>query len=97
MDKGTKKRQICANACKSRKGCVAFDLSPADSSVKDKEDIAKGEMQCHLYGHADVVPASALKGNCYSLLGAQVIEAVEVKEVFFFDRELSISGPKSFF
>ena len=51
---------------------------------KDKEDIAKGEMQCNLYGHADPVPASALKGNCYSLSGAQVIESVEVNEVRHF-------------
>ena len=42
VDKGTKKRQVCANACRARKGCVAFDLSPADSSIKDKEDISKG-------------------------------------------------------
>jgi hypothetical protein len=49
---------------------------------KDKEDIAKGEMQCNLYGHADPIPASALKGNCYSLSGAQIIEDLsEVKEV----------------
>ena len=38
-------------------------------------------MQCNLYGHANVEPASGLKGNCYSLSGAQVIEPVEaVKE-----------------
>ena len=38
-------------------------------------------MQCYLYGHADVEPASGLKGNCYSLSGAEVIEPVEVSEV----------------
>ena len=34
VDKGTKTRQICANSCRNRKGCVAFDLSPP----ADKED-----------------------------------------------------------
>ena len=68
VDKGSKTRQKCANACKKRPGCVAFDLSPP-SANEDKEDVAKGEMQCNLYGHADPSPASALKGNCYSLTG----------------------------
>ena len=40
-----------------------------------------GEMQCYLYGHADVEPASGLKGNCYSLSGAEVIEEIKVSEV----------------
>ena len=40
MDKGTKTRQKCANVCKKRPGCVAFDLSPPDSTA-DKEDVKK--------------------------------------------------------
>ena len=43
--------------------------------------LSLGEMQCYLYGHADVEPASGLKGNCYSLSGAEVIEEVAVSEV----------------
>ena len=40
VDKGTKTRQKCANVCKKRPGCVAFDLSPPDSTA-DKEDVKK--------------------------------------------------------
>ncbi len=51
---------------------MAFDLSPS-SDPEEREDVAKGEMQCNLYGHANVIPASSLKGNCYRLAGAEVI------------------------
>ena len=72
VDKGTKTRQVCANACKKRLGCVAFDLSPPEAS-EDKDDIAMGELQCNLFGHSDIIAASALKGNCYRLTGAEVV------------------------
>ena len=77
VDKGTKIRQKCANACKNRKGCVAFDLSPPEAN-EDKEDVKKGELQCNLFGHAEIIPATALKGNCYRLSGAEpIIEKTE--------------------
>ena len=72
MDKGTKTRQKCANACKKRVGCVAFDLCPVEKAG-DKADAAKGELQCNLYGHPEVVPASAVPGNCYALIGAEAV------------------------
>ena len=41
---------------------MAFDLSPPDAK-EDKEDVNKGEMNCNLFGHAEVIPASSLRGN----------------------------------
>ena len=49
MDKGTKNRQKCANACKKRVGCVAFDLSPPDNSAADKEDVEKVRFKIDIY------------------------------------------------
>jgi hypothetical protein len=48
--KGHQGLQDCANLCKKRHGCVAFDLSPP-ADEKNRE-------LCHLYGHRDPQPAS---------------------------------------
>ena len=51
------------------------------SSDLNQNLIFQGELQCNLFGHDDIIPATALKGNCYRLLGAVVIPLeVEVKE-----------------
>jgi hypothetical protein len=92
VDKGTKSRTKCAKACQKRKGCVAFDLSPPDDQ-DDHEDAALGELQCNLYGHDNIIPASAVAGNCYSLVGAVIVPDnagghTEVKKVIIDDGSL---------
>ena len=59
VDKGHTTAQECADACARKKGCTAFDLS--NKSGK--------KFACFLYGHQDVEPAQALKGNCYTYKG----------------------------
>ena len=48
--KGPQSLQDCANSCKKKPGCVAFDLSPPAD--------AKKRLHCNLYGHKDPQPAS---------------------------------------
>ena len=48
--------RTCAEHCAKKRGCRAFDLS------NQQED---GRLDCALYGHAKVVPASGVPGNCY--------------------------------
>lgn len=55
---------------------MAFDLCPVEKTG-DKADAAKGELQCNLYGHPEVVPASSVPGNCYGLLGAEAAASDE--------------------
>ena len=55
--KGFTSPRQCAEECAKKRGCKAFDLSnPEDNSF-----------DCVLYGHAKVVPASGVPGNCYVL------------------------------
>ena len=56
--KGYKTAQDCAEACAKRKGCTAFDVS---NTQADKT------MDCVLYGHKRVAPASGVPGTCYIL------------------------------
>eukprot|EP00096_Caligus_rogercresseyi_P016521 TRINITY_DN920_c0_g1_i3.p1 TRINITY_DN920_c0_g1~~TRINITY_DN920_c0_g1_i3.p1 ORF type:complete len:1395 (-),score=386.10 TRINITY_DN920_c0_g1_i3:125-4309(-) len=50
--------EACKDICEETKGCTAFDLSP--SGEKKEEEL----FNCYLFGHKDVVPASAVPGNC---------------------------------
>ena len=56
MDRFTTLPRTCAEHCAKKRGCRAFDLS------NQQED---GRLDCALYGHAKVVPASGVPGNCY--------------------------------
>ena len=47
--KGT---EACGQACAKQPGCTAFDVRPDGSA-------------CLLYGHANVIPASGVPGDCY--------------------------------
>ena len=66
----------CAHACAARKGCTAFDLSePREvtycNNFSSKLSINRvqqdGSVECALYGHKKVSPASGVPGNCYVL------------------------------
>ena len=56
MLRGPLAPRTCAEHCAKKRGCRAFDLS------NQQED---GRLDCALYGHAKVVPASGVPGNCY--------------------------------
>ena len=56
--KGVLSPQACAEACARRRGCTAFDLSAGGEG---------GALDCALYGHAKVVPASGVPGSCFVL------------------------------
>jgi len=59
-DKGHRTPKECLAACKQTAGCSAFDLSqPTGKSGK--------KVQCFLYGHTDVRPASGLEGRCLKM------------------------------
>ncbi len=49
----------CAYECARRPRCTAFDVSGTDKK-KDEHD-------CLLYGHRNVIPASAVPGECFTL------------------------------
>ena len=49
----------CYEACQDDDDCTAFDLS-GEMSKKRKQ-------LCLLFGHDDVIPASALQGKCYKM------------------------------
>ena len=80
----------CAEACAKKKGCTAFDLSDLQSD---------NSFDCALYGHAKVVPASGVPGNCYILSekegvvpgGLNTVVAPEDEEEN--DEELELKGP----
>ena len=69
VDKGVRSAQECADACASKKGCTAFDLSPKGN-----------KFGCFLYGHKDVEPARALKGQCYTYKGNPHTEELAKEE-----------------
>lgn len=71
LSKGHTTAQECANFCARKKGCTAFDLS----EKKGKK------FACFLYGHRDVEPAKALKGNCYTFMGNKFTEELANEEV----------------
>ena len=71
VDKGHLTAQECADSCARKKGCTAFDLS----NKKGKT------FACFLYGHSDVEPAKALKGNCYTYKGNVHTEDLANEEV----------------
>ena len=54
---GRRTLEDCAEQCAMRKKCTAFDLSRPK----------KAKFDCLLYGHRNVTPAYAVKGECYSL------------------------------
>lgn len=58
-DKGRRTGKECYAACKQISGCTSFDLSQPGTSGK--------KVQCYLYGHANVVPASGLPGRCFKV------------------------------
>ena len=58
-DKGRRSPKECHVACKQTSGCTAFDFSQPDKSGK--------KVNCFLYGHKDVQPASGLEGKCYKM------------------------------
>ncbi|XP_040570301.1 uncharacterized protein [Lepeophtheirus salmonis] len=58
--KGILMPEECKNECGNTKGCTAFDLSPLDTTAN-----AEGKFNCYLFGHKDVIAASAVPGNCF--------------------------------
>ena len=84
VDKGHLTAQECADSCARKKGCTAFDLS----NKKGKT------FACFLYGHTDVEPAKALKGNCYTYKGNTHTEDLANEEVLdeLEDKELDLKG-----
>jgi hypothetical protein len=51
--------QECADLCGGRRDCTAFDTS----------DPRGNKVRCWLFKHKDVVPASAVPGHCFSVVG----------------------------
>ena len=58
-DKGSRTPKECYTACKQTTGCTAFDISVPKKNGK--------KVQCFLYGHQHVSPASALEGRCFKM------------------------------
>ena len=56
-DKHRRSPKECYAACKQTLGCTAFDKSDAKGKT----------IQCYLYGHSQVSPASGLHGQCYRM------------------------------
>ena len=57
--KGLQTLMQCSDLCANTLGCTAFDVrAPNDAGAVKK-------LECTLYAHADVEPASAVPGTCY--------------------------------
>ena len=56
-DKQRRTAKECYAACKQAVGCTAFDTSAAKGKT----------VQCYLYGHSEVSPASSFHGQCYRM------------------------------
>ena len=55
---GLVSKKDCLKACKKTRGCTSYDFRDAEGK----------KVQCYLFGHQDIQPASGLKGECFKLL-----------------------------
>ena len=53
----------CGEACGKMQGCTSFDLR---ESNEENENSKRSKFICTLYGHENVIPASAVRANCYA-------------------------------
>ena len=69
--KGQQSLMGCSDLCANTMGCTAFDVrAPSGEGVVKK-------LECTLYSHADVEPASGVPGTCYRVTASFNLQKIK--------------------
>eukprot|EP00095_Tigriopus_kingsejongensis_P011320 maker-scaffold1444_size41037-snap-gene-0.7 protein:Tk11320 transcript:maker-scaffold1444_size41037-snap-gene-0.7-mRNA-1 annotation:"sarcalumenin isoform x2" len=69
--RGSKTLEECGKICLSTQGCTAFHVAPEKAN----------QIDCILFGHKSVVPASGVPGDCYVVTIEEIIPSTPSKTV----------------